>query len=95
MPSFASCCSADDPKAGRSYNGGMMPVHRLLMILGGLLLAAGLLVWLAGRLGFRGLPGDIHYESRNVAFHFPIVTCLLFSTLLTLAIWLWRWFQER
>ena len=36
------------------------------------------------------LPGDINYTKENFSFHFPIVTCLLLSALLTLLLWLFR-----
>lgn len=66
------------------------------LILGGLALAAvGALLWLLGRSGFRGLPGDISYQSDHVRFYFPIVTCIVLSLLLTGISWIWRWFQNR
>ena len=49
----------------------------VLAIVGGLLLALG-------RTGFRGMPGDVSYQSDNVRVYFPIVTCLVLSVLLTL-----------
>jgi hypothetical protein len=69
-----------------------------IMVLAGIAIAAmGLLLWLLGRSGFRGLPGDIRHESDNVRFYFPIVTCLAISALLTaaawLGMWLWRWWR--
>lgn len=66
------------------------------MIVAGLVLAAvGLVVWLLGRAGFRGMPGDITYEGQNVRFYFPIVTSIVLSVLLTLGIWLWRWMSGK
>jgi len=51
----------------------------------------GLLLWSgAGRGWFGRLPGDIHYSRGNFSFHFPIVTCLLLSLLLTLLLWLFK-----
>ena len=29
------------------------------------------------------LPGDIHYEGKNASFHFPMVTCIVLSIILT------------
>ena len=57
---------------------------------GGLGLAAiGALFWLGGdRMRWFGhLPGDIHLEREGDSFHFPVVTCLLLSGLLTV---IWR-----
>jgi hypothetical protein len=59
---------------------------RALMILGGLLFAAGLLWTFAHRLPFRlgHLPGDIVIRTKTGTFYFPLVTCLLASLALSL-----------
>jgi hypothetical protein len=72
----------------------MTDVGKMLVFFGLLLTAVGILVWLLGRIGFRGLPGDIRYQGQHVQFYFPIVTCIVLSILLTLAMWLWRWFRH-
>jgi ribose/xylose/arabinose/galactoside ABC-type transport system permease subunit len=65
-------------------------MQRLLITLGLLLLAAGLAwPWLA-KLPWGRLPGDISIEREGFSFHFPIVTSLLVSVLLTLLLWWWR-----
>jgi hypothetical protein len=69
----------------------MAPLGKFLILFGVVLMAIGGVVWGLGRLGFRGLPGDVRYESENVRFYFPIVTCLVLSALLTGLIWFWRW----
>jgi hypothetical protein len=66
--------------------------------LGKILVVAGLAIALVGALLWSGvgrswlgrLPGDIHYSRDNFSFHFPIVTCLIMSALLTLLWWLFR-----
>jgi len=60
------------------------------MIIGGLLVLIGLVVWLAGdKLRFLGrLPGDIRYESQNVRVYVPITTMLIISLLLSGIMWL-------
>jgi hypothetical protein len=58
-----------------------------ILILGGLiLLLAGLILWkFPNALKWLGnLPGDFYYRSGNFSFHFPIVTSILLSILLTL-----------
>ena len=63
-------------------------MQRALIILGIVLLLAGLAwPWIA-KLGLGRLPGDIVIERDHVRFYFPIVTSLLIS--LTLLLWLWR-----
>ncbi len=67
-----------------------MDIRRFLIVVGLIILAAGLFwPWLA-RLGLGRLPGDIVVHRENFAFYFPIVTGLLISVLLTLLFWLFR-----
>jgi hypothetical protein len=73
----------------------MNDAGKMLMVLGAVVVIVGALVWGVGRLGFRGMPGDVRYESGNVRFYFPIVTCIVLSLVLTLAMWLWRWISGR
>lgn len=73
----------------------MMEQAGRILIAAGLSLAAlGLAVWGLGKIGFRGLPGDIHYESENLKFHFPIVTCLVSSIILSALLWLIHWLSR-
>lgn len=61
--------------------------------LGKLLIGLGLVLIIIGALvlsGFRGLPGDISIRSERSSFHFPIVSCLVLSALLTLLFRLFR-----
>ncbi len=61
---------------------------RLLVVLGIILVLAGLAwPWLA-RLGLGRLPGDIVVQHGNFSFYFPIVTSLVVSVVLTLIFWL-------
>ena len=65
-------------------------MQKLLISLGLLVLAAGLLwPWLA-RVPFGRLPGDIHIHRDGFDFYFPITTGLLISAVLSLLIWLFR-----
>jgi len=65
-------------------------MQRLLILIGALFLAAGLAwLWLR-RLPFGRLPGDIHVVREGFSFHFPIVTCLVISAVVTLILWWWR-----
>jgi uncharacterized protein YybS (DUF2232 family) len=61
------------------------------VVAGVLLIVVGTLLWAGIGKGWLGrLPGDIHYTKGNFSFHFPIVTCLLLSLILTLILWLFR-----
>jgi hypothetical protein len=64
---------------------------KLLVIIGLSIAAVGALMWMGVSRGWLGrLPGDIHYTKENFSFHFPVVTCLLLSALLTFLLWLFR-----
>ena len=61
---------------------------RFLIILGLLLVLAGILwPWLT-RLGLGRLPGDIAVGHGHFSFYFPVVTCLIVSIALSLVLWL-------
>ena len=69
----------------------MNELGKILVIVGLLIAAVGALLWSGVGRGWLGrLPGDVHYTRGNFNFHFPIVTCLLLSLLLTLLLWLFR-----
>jgi Protein of unknown function (DUF2905) len=64
-----------------------MAMARLLIMLGLVLLVAGLLWPLLSRVGLGRLPGDIVIERENVTFYFPLMTCLLLSVVFSLVFW--------
>jgi len=65
-------------------------MQRYLIILGILILIAGVLwPWLS-RLPFGRLPGDIVISRPSFKFYFPIVTMLIISLLLTLILRIFR-----
>ena len=63
---------------------------RTLIVLGVVLVVAGILVTLGDKLPFRigHLPGDIEIRGKNSVFYFPLMTCVLLSVILSLAMWL-------
>ena len=63
---------------------------RTLILVGVVLILAGIAVTLGERLPFKlgRLPGDIVIERENGRFYFPVATCLLLSALLSLASWI-------
>jgi hypothetical protein len=62
-------------------------MQRLLIILGIVLIAVGVLWPLVQRFGIGRLPGDIVLEWRGFTFYFPIVTSLIVSVLVSLLFW--------
>ncbi|MCS6997578.1 MAG: DUF2905 domain-containing protein [Casimicrobiaceae bacterium] len=62
-------------------------MNRFLIILGVVLLLAGLLwPWLS-KLPWGRLPGDIAIERENFRFYFPLGTSIVVSVLLSLLLW--------
>jgi len=68
----------------------MRDFGRLLIVLGGVLLLAGVALTFFGRLGFGRLPGDFVYRRGNFSFYFPLMTSILLSIILSLLLWLFR-----
>jgi hypothetical protein len=63
-------------------------MSRALIVLGLVLVVAGLLWPLIGKLGLGRLPGDVHIEGSNYSFYFPLMTSLLVSVVLSVIWWL-------
>lgn len=65
-------------------------MQRFLIVVGILVVLAGILwpwisKWPIGR-----LPGDIRFERDGFGFYFPITTGLLISAVITIVLWLLR-----
>ena len=67
----------------------MGDLGRMLVFVGGLLLAVGIILVLAGKvnLPIGRLPGDIVYRGKNTTFYFPLVTSILLSLILSLVLY--------
>jgi hypothetical protein len=65
-------------------------VGRTIIIVGLVLVAVGVVITLGDRLPIKlgRLPGDIVVRGKNGVFYFPVVTCLVVSAVLSLALWL-------
>lgn len=63
----------------------MIDLGKILVLVGGLAIAAGLLLMLAGRahLPLGRLPGDLVYRGKHTTFYFPLVTCLVVSVVMS------------
>ena len=65
-----------------------MEIGKTLIVIGVILMGAGLL-WLAGSyLGLGRLPGDIVIERENFRLYLPLGACLVISVLLSAALWI-------
>ena len=65
-------------------------MQRLLIALGVIFLAAGLLwPWLS-KLPLGRLPGDIAIQREGYSCHFPLMTSIIISIVMSLLRWWWR-----
>lgn len=65
-----------------------MPIGRLLIIFGVVLVAVGILWPLIAKLGLGRLPGDIVIERDNFRLYIPLATSLIVSVVLSVLLWL-------
>ena len=73
----------------------MSDLGRILIVLGVVLVVAGLGLTLMGRMNLPlgRLPGDIVYRGKNTTFYFPLATSVVVSVVLSIVLYLvgkWR-----
>lgn len=69
----------------------MNGMGRPLIIMGLILVAAGLVLSFAPRIPWLGrLPGDIAIKREHFSFYFPLATSILISAVASLILWLIR-----
>lgn len=73
----------------------MSELGKLLIVVGGVLLLAGIGLTILGRtnLPLGRLPGDIIYRGKNTTFYFPLATSILLSVVLSIVLYVvsrWR-----
>ena len=68
----------------------MTDIGKVLLVLGLVMAAAGLVFMLLGRsnLPLGRLPGDILYRGKQTTFYFPLATSILLSVVLSLVLYL-------
>jgi hypothetical protein len=67
---------------------------KLLIIIGIICIAVGLILTYANRFPLGKLPGDISVERGNFKFYFPLTTSILISVLLSLILFLYNRFKS-
>lgn len=69
----------------------MQSFAKTVILLGILLVVLGIILSLGAKIPYVGkLPGDIYLQRGRFTFYFPLVTCLLFSLILTLVLYIFR-----
>jgi len=69
---------------------GLDGLGRVLIIVGAVLVVAGLVLHYGGSVGLGRLPGDILIRRGNFVFYFPLATMVLLSVVLTIILSLLR-----
>ena len=72
-----------------------MELGKLLVFFGAMLVVAGIVLMLTGRMNFPlgRLPGDFLYRGKNTTVYFPLATSLVVSVVLSIVLYLvsrWR-----
>lgn len=69
---------------------GLGDLGKILIFFGLVIVLAGVLLLIFGKIPFLGkLPGDIYVSRKNFTFYFPLATSLLLSLMLSLIARLW------
>lgn len=69
----------------------MTDIGKTLIYLGLLLVVVGCVIHFGGKfIPFGRLPGDINIVGENGSFHFPVVTCIIISVVLSVIANLFR-----
>ncbi len=64
-----------------------MELPKLLVVIGLVFIAVGLLWMVGARIGLGRLPGDFVWEHGNVKIYFPLMTSIILSVVLSLVLW--------
>jgi hypothetical protein len=66
----------------------MNGIAKSMIILGAVLVVAGLILLVIQKLPFAGkLPGDILIKRENFTFYFPLATCIIISIVISLLLY--------
>lgn len=66
----------------------MIPIARIFIIIGLIMVLIGGLIYLSARVGIPlgRLPGDVRIQGENISCFFPLATMILLSILLTVVL---------
>ena len=66
---------------------------KLIIAIGLMITVVGAVIFALGKLGIGKLPGDMKFGDGNFKVYFPLGTCILISVVMTLIMWLIRFFK--
>jgi hypothetical protein len=79
------------PLNSRNLLYAVRELGKFVVVIGIIMMLVGLVMWSGFAPKWLGrLPGDIRIEREHTAFYFPIVTCIILSTLLSLLLSFFR-----
>lgn len=85
---MGGCARGSAPRSGLTR---VQEIGKALVVVGIVLAVAGAILWSGFGKGWLGrLPGDIHIERGNFSLHFPLITCIVLSILLTVLLNLFK-----
>jgi hypothetical protein len=67
-----------------------MDIQRILIVMGLMILVAGIIWPILSRIGLGRLSGDIMFQRGAATFYFPLVTCMIVSVILSVLFWLFN-----
>jgi hypothetical protein len=67
---------------------------KIFIISGVILVLVGVAWPVLQKIGLGHLPGDIHIKKEGFSFHFPLMTSILVSLVLSGLAWLWNRFSR-
>ncbi|MBI2620325.1 MAG: DUF2905 domain-containing protein [Ignavibacteriales bacterium] len=74
----------------------MLPIGKILILAGGILVALGLVLVFFDKIPFLGkLPGDLHIKKNNVEIYVPFATSVLLSVMISLILWVVAYFSNK
>jgi hypothetical protein len=65
---------------------------KLLIFVGLSIALTGLFVVFGTKLGIGNLPGDLTFKTDRVLVKIPLMTCVLISAVISMLIWIYRFF---
>jgi hypothetical protein len=72
----------------------MSELGKMLILIGGVAILAGVVLVLIGKTSLGRLPGDIVIRRENFTLAFPLATCIAISVVLSLVFWIVSRFRQ-
>ena len=74
---------------------GPQQIGKWLIVMGVIIVVAGIFFIVLGKMGFFRLPGDLEFGGKNWRFYFPIASSIIISIILTAVLWVINYFSNK